>query len=137
MRMRNSLPHGDIATMERQVTGTWNDDPAHFRKPSRRGFLHVGMIGALGLSLDDFFRLRAGAAETKEAVKEPKAQSVIHIYLPGGMAHQDSFDPKPYAPIEYRGEVGITKTKLDGVFFCEFLKKTAEIADKITVVRSM
>ena len=36
---------------------------------------------------------------------EAKAQSVIHIFLPGGMAHQESFDPKPYAPIEYRGEM--------------------------------
>ena len=53
------------------------------------------------------------------------------------MAHQDSFDPKPYAPIEYRGEIGTTKTKVEGVFFSEYLKQTADIADKITVCRSM
>ena len=69
--------------------------------------------------------------------KSPKPQSVIHIFLPGGMAHQESFDPKPYAPIEYRGEIGTTKTKVEGVFFSEYLKQTAEIADKITVCRSM
>ncbi len=124
--------------MPSNVTGTWNDDPAHFRRPTRRGFLHVGVLGALGLTLDDFFRLKAGAAETKApAGKEPPAQSVIHVFLPGGMAHQDSFDPKPYAPIEYRGEVGTTPTKLDGVFFSEYLKQTAQVADKITVCRSM
>src|SRR5262249_3503555 len=77
-------PHWRDADMPSKVTGTWNDDPAHFRRPSRRGFLHVGLLGALGLGLDDFFRLRAGAAETKDAAKEPKAQSVIHIFLPGG-----------------------------------------------------
>ncbi|HKI30754.1 MAG TPA: DUF1501 domain-containing protein [Gemmataceae bacterium] len=123
--------------MPPKVTGTWNDDPAHFRRPSRRSFLHVGVLGALGLTLDDFFRLRAGAAEPKAAAKEPKAQSVIHIFLPGGMAHQDSFDPKPYAPIEYRGEIGTTKTKVEGVFFSEHLKQTAQLADKLTVCRSM
>src|SRR5207244_1806145 len=78
------------------------------------------------------------AAEAKAMPgKEAKAQSVIHIYLPGGMAHQDSFDPKPFAPIEYRGEIGTTKTKVEGVFFSEHLKQTAEIANKITVCRSM
>ncbi len=122
--------------MPSNVTGTWNDDPAHFRRPSRRGFLHVGLLGALGLTLDDFFHLRAGAADAK-AGPEPKAQSVIHIFLPGGMAHQDSFDPKPYAPVEYRGEIGTTKTKLDGVLFGEYLPKTAQVADKLTVCRSM
>jgi hypothetical protein len=53
------------------------------------------------------------------------------------MAHQDSFDPKPYAPVEYRGEIGTVQTKLDGVFFSEYLKQMAAIADKITVCRSM
>ena len=49
--------------MERKCNGTWHDDPAHFRRPTRRTFLHVGLVGALGLSLDQFFRLQARAAE--------------------------------------------------------------------------
>ena len=53
------------------------------------------------------------------------------------MAHQESCDPKPLAPIEYRGELGTIKTKLEGVVFNELLKNTAQIADKITVCRSM
>jgi uncharacterized protein (DUF1501 family) len=122
--------------MPPKVTGTWNDDPAHFRRPSRRSFLHVGLLGALGLTLDDYLRARA-AEPRKDAAREPKAQSVIHIFLPGGMAHQDSFDPKPYAPIEYRGEIGTIKTKLEGVCFSEHLKQTAQLADKLTVCRSM
>ncbi len=124
--------------MPSHITGTWNDDPAHFRRPSRRSFLHVGLLGALGLTLDDFLRLRAQAQESKgQPGKEPKAQAVIHIFLPGGIAHQDTFDPKPYAPVEYRGEIGTVKTKLDGVFFCEYLPKLAQVADKLTICRSM
>ena len=103
---------------------------------SRRTFLHVGLVGGVGLTLDNYLRLRAGAAETP-GKKAPKAQACIHIYLPGGMAHQESFDPKPYAPVEYRGEMNSIDTKLPGVRFNELLGKTAQIADKITVVRSM
>src|SRR5947209_1490054 len=118
------------------ITGTWYDDPAHFRRPTRRSFLHVGLVGALGLTLDDFFRLQA-RADNAPAAKAPAAQSIIHIFLPGGMAHQESFDPKPYAPIEYRGEMGTVPTKLGGVLFNELLKETAQVDDKITVCRSM
>ena len=118
--------------------GTWFADPAHFRRPTRRTFLQVGMVGGLGLTLDGFFRMRSARAETKSyESKEGPARAVIHIFLPGGMAHQDSFDPKPYAPIEYRGELGTVPTKVDGVLFSECLKQTAQVADKLTVCRSM
>jgi Protein of unknown function (DUF1501) len=115
---------------------TWNDDPAHFRRTSRRGFLQVGLIGGLGLSLGQFFRLQASQAKAK-GPKEGPAKSVIHIFLPGGMAHQDSFDPKPLAPVEYRGDMGTVKTRIAGVVINEHLKKTAVVADKIAVCRSM
>jgi hypothetical protein len=121
------------------VRGTWHDDPAHFRKPSRRWFLQVGAVGALGLTLSDYFRLtgRADDENRDGPSKEGPAKSVIHIYLPGGMAHQESWDPKPNAPIEYRGEMASIKTNLDGVYINECLKQTAQIADKITICRSM
>src|ERR671937_303683 len=122
--------------MQPKVTGTWYDDPAHFRRPTRRSFLYVGFVGGLGLTLDHFFRLQA-RADARANGKEPPAKSVIHIFLPGGLAHQDSFDPKPYAPIEYRGELGTIPTKLDGVVFNEHLKQTAQVADKLTICRSM
>jgi hypothetical protein len=57
--------------------------------------------------------------------------------MPGGMAAQESWDPKPYAPLEYRGPLGVVKTKIDGEVFSEYLKDTAAIADKITVCRAM
>jgi hypothetical protein len=123
--------------MQPKVTGIWEDDPAHFRPPTRRSFLHVGLLAGLGLTLDDFFRLRARADSKPARAKEPPASSVIHIFLPGGIAHQDSFDPKPYAPLEYRGEIGTVKTKLEGVSFSEYLPHTAQVADKLTICRSM
>jgi hypothetical protein len=122
--------------MDKPITGTWHDDPAHFRRPTRRAFLHVGWVGALGLSLGDFFRLQAAEGQQGQT-KEGKAKSLIHIFLPGGSAHQETWDPKPFAPIEYRGEMGTVKTALDGVFFNECLKQTAALAGKITVCRSM
>jgi uncharacterized protein (DUF1501 family) len=122
--------------MNAKTAVTWHDDPAHFRPPSRRAFLHVGLLGGLGLTLGDFFRLQA--AENKPAGgKEPPARSVIHIFLPGGQAHQESWDPKPFAPIEYRGEMQQIQTKIEGVFFNECLKQTAQLADKLCVCRSM
>jgi len=94
------------------------------------------MVGALGLSLGNLFKLQALAA-TEKAAGNPAAQSVINIYLPGGMASQETFDPKPLAPIEYRGPMSAIKTKVPGVQFAETLPKTAAIADKICVIRSM
>ena len=117
---------------------TWFDDPSHFRKPSRREFLYTGLIGGLGLTLGDFFKLQAAQTSTPGIVAPPTvAKSIIHIFMPGGWSAQETFDPKPYAPIEYRGPLGSIDTKLDGVRFSEHLKETAKIADKITVVRSM
>jgi hypothetical protein len=98
--------------------------------------LTVGAIGGLGLTLSDLFRLQARADQKKYDFIEAKAQSVIHIFLPGGMAHQESFDPKPYSPIEYRGEMKTIKTNT-GEEFCETLPKLAQVADKIAVIRSM
>ena len=69
---------------------------------SRRDFLQVGLIGGLGLTLPQFFRMEANAAQKFYESKEGPAKSVIHIFLPGGIAHQESFDPKPYAQTEYR-----------------------------------
>lgn len=105
-------------------------------RSSRREFLAVGALGALGFSLADLLASETARADDK-AVAAPKAKSIIHIFLPGGMAHQESFDPKPYAPIEYRGSFGTVKTKIPGELFSEAMPHTAQVADKITVVRSM
>jgi hypothetical protein len=105
---------------------------------NRREFLHVGGLTGLGLSLGGFFRMQAARADAKAFTHfEGTAKSVIHIWLPGGWAQQETFDPKPLAPAEYRGEFKAIDTVLPGVQFSETLPRSAAIADKITVVRSM
>jgi hypothetical protein len=117
----------------------WCNDPSHVRPGrSRREFLYVGLVGGLGLTLGNYLGLNQARGEIKTyASAEGPAKSVIHIFLPGGMAAQESFDPKPYAPIEYRGAMGTIKTKLEGEVFSETIPQLAGIADKITIVRSM
>ena len=56
---------------------------------SRKDFLQIGLIGGLGLNLPEFFRMEATAAQKFYESKEGPAKSVIHIFLPGGMAHQE------------------------------------------------
>ncbi|MFO0891217.1 MAG: DUF1501 domain-containing protein [Isosphaeraceae bacterium] len=107
------------------------------RPLSRRSFLAVGTIGLGGLTLADLLRIQARADLKNYAPIAAKADSVIHIFLPGGIAHQETFDPKPFAPIEYRGEMNSIATKIDGERFSETLSQTAQIADKLTVIRSM
>src|SRR4051794_12020104 len=116
---------------------TWNDDPAHFEKPGRREFLRVGVVGALGLTLGDFLKMQARGDTKNIASKEGVARSVIQIVLPGGMAHQESWDPKPDAPLEYRGPFSVAKTKVPGVVFNENFRNLAGVADKMTVIRSI
>ncbi|MCG8409022.1 MAG: DUF1501 domain-containing protein [Phycisphaerales bacterium] len=107
------------------------------RGPSRREFLYVGLAGGLGLTLPAYLRKVACADQKLPDHKEPVADSIIHIFLPGGMSAQESFDPKPLAPLEYRGPLGVVKTVLPGIVFSDGLPATAKIADRLTIVRSM
>ncbi len=122
--------------MSKPFVPSWCGSADHIWRPNRREFLFSGVIGTLGLTMGNLFKLQAAAAASGHAPKAV-AQSVIQIYLPGGMAAQETFDPKLLAPIEYRGPLGTVKTKLDGVHFSELMAKTARVADRITVVRSM
>src|SRR5438552_6244503 len=108
------------------------NSPAHNWRYNRREFLFVGLVGSVGLTLGNLLKLQAQSSQPKA-----RAQSVINIFLPGGIAAQESFDPKILAPIEYRGPLGSVKTKIEGVYFSELLKETAQVADKICVVRAM
>src|SRR5439155_9677261 len=101
------------------TNGNSSSDPT-FRGCCRRDFLYTGLLGGLGLSLGNFLKLRDLAAQEEgKSVKEGIAKSVIHIFMPGGMAHQETFDPKPNAPIEYRGPLGPIKTKIAGEVFSQ------------------
>lgn len=113
---------------------------AGFRSMTRRQAIQAGTLGALGLSMGDLFRLQAAekAAMTMEAGKKLKAraQSVIQINLPGGFHQQESFDPKPEAPIDIRGSFGVMKTKT-GDLIADTFPQTAKITDKLTLLRSV
>jgi len=98
----------------------------------RRNFLQIGTFS--GISLAEMLYLKA--EQQKYDFIPAKAESVIHIFLPGGIAHQESFDPKPYAPIEYRGEVNVIKTKT-GDILSNRMPSLASISDKFTIIRSM
>jgi hypothetical protein len=109
----------------------------HGNDLSRRGFLAAGAFGGLGLSLAELLMLQEARADQKNyEFIEAKAKSVIHVFLPGGMAQQESFDPKPYSPLEYRGEFRTVKTNT-GEEFCETIPNLAKCADKFAVIRSM
>src|SRR5262245_57064038 len=116
--------------MSKPFVPTWCNSPEHSWRLSRRDFLDVGMLGSVGLTLGNLFKLQAAPTATAAGHKAG-AQSVIHIYLPGGMAAQESFDPKMLAPVEYRGPLSPLKTKLPGVYFTELMKETAREADKL------
>ena len=99
--------------------------------------MHVGVCGAIGLTLSDYFKIKAQADMKQYATVEGKAKSIIHIFLPGGMAQQESWDPKPFAPPEYRGPLSHINTNVDGIQIGELWKNTAQVADKLVFVRAM
>ena len=103
---------------------------------SRRDFLQVGMAGTLGLSLPGLLQLQA-AEGPRGGSLDARADAVIHIYLPGGMAQHESWDPKPFAAPDYRGPYTPIKTTVPGEYVGEKFVNIAKIMHKLTVVRSM
>ena len=101
---------------------------------SRRQLLRVGVGSCLSLSLGESLSMQA---EESAAAPVAKAKSVIHIFLPGALGQHESWDPKPDAAAEYRGEFGAIGTKVPGMQLCELLSKTAGVADKLTLLRGV
>ena len=99
----------------------------------RRDVLKAGVFGGLGLTLAGYLRL----AEAGQVSPEARSKSGIFINLAGGPSHLDSFDLKPDAPAEFRGEFHPIKTNVPGVEFCEHLPKLAQCADKLAVLRGV
>jgi uncharacterized protein (DUF1501 family) len=98
---------------------------------SRRDFLRVGALGGLGLTLPALLQ-----GEARAANRGAKAKSVLLIYLGGGMSHHDTFDPKPDAPVEIRGQYKAITTCLPGVQVSDKLPLMARALDKVSLVRS-
>src|SRR5262245_46395026 len=113
---------------------------------SRREWLRIGGLSALGVALPAV--LRAGEAPPRRPSPAPKlagdlgstfgkAKNVIYLWLQGGPPQHETFDPKPDAPAEIRGEFKPIATNVPGVRFCELLPRTACHADKLAVIRSL
>src|SRR5262245_15515973 len=99
---------------------------------SRRDFLRAGALGIGGLTLADLLRARAKGADSRA-----RHRAVIFVYLFGGPSHVDTYDMKPDAPVEYRGEFKPIRSNVPGFDLCELMPRQATIADKLSLVRNM
>jgi hypothetical protein len=98
---------------------------------SRRSFLKIGGLAVGSLTLPSLLR-----AEHRAGVRHGH-KSAIMVYLSGGLAHQDTFDLKPDAPREVRGEFKPISTKVPGIQIGELLPRTAGVVDKLAIIRSI
>jgi hypothetical protein len=106
-------------------------------KTPRREFLRAGLIGLAPLSLADLFRLRAKTCAAAETSPGGDRTAVILVFLHGGASHLETYDPKPLAPLEYRGPFGAIDTSISGVKISELLPLHARCAERFTILRSM
>jgi hypothetical protein len=102
---------------------------------SRRDCLHLGLTAFVGAGLTSMLRLQAQAASPSP--RQAKAKSCILIWMDGGPTHFETFDPKPDAPAEIRGEFEPISTKVPGVQFSQHMTKLAGMMDQISVIRSI
>ncbi|MCH2200940.1 MAG: DUF1501 domain-containing protein [Fuerstiella sp.] len=99
----------------------------------RRSFLSVGHLGLAGLYLPDILSLQS--ADATEPTTDDS--SVIFVELAGGPSQFETYDPKPNAPTEYRGEFGVVSTNTPDVLFSELMVEQAKLMDKLSIVRSV
>src|SRR5947209_7964252 len=99
----------------------------------RRAFLRIGSLALGGLSLPHLLAAKASAAESRQLLKD---KSVIFLFLHGGPAQTETFDPKMSAPSEFHSTTGEVATCLPGVTFGGTFPRLAALADKLAVVRS-
>ncbi|MDB5391895.1 MAG: hypothetical protein JWM11_7541, partial [Planctomycetaceae bacterium] len=103
---------------------------------SRRTAIQIGSIGLLGLGMNHVAGLQALAKETASPAA-PSHKAVIFIFLSGGLTQHDSFDPKPEAPDNIRGEFAPIATQTPGVSICEHLPLLAARSNNWALVRSL
>jgi hypothetical protein len=103
---------------------------------ARRDFIQLGLGGMMGLGLADILRLQAAEAVTP-TTKSKKPVNCILVWLDGGPSHYESFDPKPDAPSEIRGEFKSIPTSVKGIHFSECVPELAKVADKMSIIRSI
>ncbi|MCA9090077.1 MAG: DUF1501 domain-containing protein [Planctomycetaceae bacterium] len=101
---------------------------------NRREWLRLGGLSLGGLSLPHLLQSRA---EATEASHRATAKSCIVLFISGGFPQHEGFDPKPEAPKEVRGDFGAISTRTPGLLVGELMPKTAQITDRLAVIRSM
>lgn len=104
---------------------------------SRREWMRVGGLGAFGLSLSDLGKARAASPQSASLDGFGKAKSCIVLFMLGGPPQHETWDPKPGAPAEVRGDFGTISTSIPGTHVGELMPKTAALADRIAVLRAM
>jgi hypothetical protein len=100
--------------------------------PNRRDVLRFGSVAVASAALGPLTAHKARAAD--HTTNDP---AVIFVWLPGGPPHQDTFDMKPDAPLEYRGAFSPIRTNVPGIDVCEHLPQLAKQADKYALIRSV
>jgi Protein of unknown function (DUF1501) len=106
------------------------------RRLSRREALRIGSLSLFGLSLPELWQRRASALQS-DGPSPGRAKSCILLFMWGGPAHQDTWDLKPEAPAEVRGEFAPILTNVPGIQICEHFPQLARRTDKLCLVRSM
>ncbi len=101
---------------------------------TRRDFVRIGSLTLGGMTLADLLRFRS--LQANQGQPSPKT-SVIFIELDGGPSQFETYDPKPEAPLEYRGPFQTIATNVPGVFFSELMVEQARVMDKMAIVRSV
>jgi hypothetical protein len=93
---------------------------------NRRHALQAGAVGLLGLGMNHISALRAAPIQSLSGLTGNKAKKIIYIFLSGGLAQQDSFDLKPDAPDNIRGDFNPISTATPGLQICEHLPLLAQ-----------
>src|SRR5579863_320408 len=105
---------------------------------NRRHWLKVSSLGWLGAGLPSLFEQgRSRADEKPSRPRRSPIKSVILVFHYGGPSHLETYDPKPLAPVEARGEYQTIATAVPGIVVGEYLPRVAKIMDRLTLVRSM
>ncbi|MGQ0634340.1 MAG: DUF1501 domain-containing protein [Planctomycetaceae bacterium] len=116
-----------LGSPQRLCNGRW----------TRREMLTVGGLGPLAVSMADLLRWQQCQAAASPDHLFGRAKRIIVLYLSGAASQYETFDPKPEAPAEIRGEFGAAETAVPGLRICDRLPRIASIADRVTIVRSM
>jgi len=123
MNIRNSLKFG-CANFQSGSVG-------------RREVLRAGAISALGLGLADWQAVLAKAGESSALAAKPQAKACIFLFMWGGPSQLETFDPKPNAPDEIRGDFRPISTKVPGIQISEHFTRLAQLTDRVSIIRSL